>query len=62
MIIDKNNIHDFPLSDIFKWIIKNFIAVMIVTNTFPIIIGIFDVAQNVVNNYVGVIMGDGFIN
>ena len=58
MIIDRNNLHDFPPSDIFKWIMKTFMAVMIVTNTFPILMGIFDVAQNVVASSAGVIIGD----
>lgn len=57
MIIDKNNMNDFPPSDIFKWIMKTFMAVTIVTNTFPIIMGIFDVSQSVVNNSAGVIIG-----
>ena len=58
MIIDRNNMHDFPPSDIFKWIMKTFIAVMIVTNTFTIIMAIFDVSQTVVNNAAGVIISD----
>lgn len=48
MIIDKNNMHDFPPSDIFKWIFKTFIAVLIVTNVFDAVMAIFDVAQYVV--------------
>ncbi len=56
MIIDRNNMHDFPPSDIFRWIMKTFIAVMIVTNTFTIIMAIFDVSQSVVNNAAGVII------
>lgn len=48
MIIDKNNMNDFPPSDIFKWMMKTFIAVLIVTNTTTIIMGIFDVAQSLV--------------
>ena len=58
MIIDKNNMNDFPPSDIFKWIIKTFIAVTIVTNTFPIIMGIFDVSQSVVSSAADVIIGN----
>ncbi len=61
MIIDKNNLQDFPPSDIFKWIMKTFMAVMIVTNTFPILMGIFDVAQEVVNNASGVILSDATV-
>lgn len=58
MIIDRNNLHDFPPSDIFKWIMKTTIAVLLVTNTFPIVMGIFDVSQAVVNNSASVIIGD----
>ena len=58
MIIDKNNMHDFPPSDIFKWIMKTSIAIIIVTNTFPIIMGIFDLSQSVVDASAGIIIGD----
>lgn len=58
MIIDRNNLHDFPPSDIFKWIFKTFIAVTIVTNTFTIIMAIFDVSQAVVNDATGIIISD----
>lgn len=62
MIIDRNNMHDFPPSDIFKWIMKTSIAIVIVTNTFPIIMGIFEVSQSVVNSSAGVIIGDTSIS
>ena len=62
MIIDKNNMHDFPPSDIFKWIMKTFIAVLIVTNVFDIVMAIFDVSQAVVANSAGLIIGDTGIN
>lgn len=58
MIIEKNNMNDFPPSDVFKWIFKTFIAISIVTNTFPIIMAIFDVAQSVVSSAAGVILTD----
>lgn len=58
MVIEKNNMNDFPPSDVFKWIFKTFIAVTIVTNTFPIIMAIFDVAQSVVQSASGVILTD----
>lgn len=58
MIIEKNNMNDFPPSDVFKWIFKTFIAISIVTNTFPIIMAIFDVAQSVVGSAAGVILAD----
>ncbi len=50
MIIDKNNMHDFSSSDIFKWIFKTFIAVMLLSSVFDIVLAIFDVGQHVVLN------------
>ena len=58
MIIDRNNMHDFPPSDIFKWMMKTFIAVTLVTSTFPIMVGIFEVAQSVISDSAGVIIED----
>ncbi|WP_459350128.1 VirB6/TrbL-like conjugal transfer protein, CD1112 family [Veillonella absiana] len=42
----------------FKWIFKTFVAVLILTNTFNIIMGIFDMSQHVVSNAAGVIITD----
>lgn len=55
MVIDKNNLHDVDTWMFFRWIFKTFVAVMIVTNTFSIVMGIFDMAQSVVNRAAGVI-------
>ena len=55
MVIDKNNLHDVDTWMFFRWIFKTFVAVLIVTNTFNIVMGIFDVAQSVVNRAAGVI-------
>ena len=55
MVIDKNNLHDVDTWMFFRWIFKTFVSVMIVTNTFNIVMGIFDVAQSVVNRAAGVI-------
>ena len=58
MISDKNNFHgDVDTFLFFKWVFKTFCAVLIVTNTWNIVMGIFDVAQNVVNASAGVIIG-----
>lgn len=62
MIIDKNNMHDFPPSDIFKWIFKTLIAVMLVTNVFDTVMAIFDVGQKVVTNSSGFIIGNAGID
>ena len=57
LIIEKNNLVDFDTFNIFKWIFKTFIAVFILTNTFNIVMGVFDVAQHVVNSSAGLITG-----
>ncbi len=62
MIVDRNNMHDFDVGMIFKWVMKTAIAVLIVTNTWDIVMGVFDLAQSVVNQASGVIMGDASIS
>ncbi len=57
MIIDRNNLHDIDTWIFFKWIFKTFIAVTILSNTFNIVMAVFDVAQNVVSNAGGLIQG-----
>ena len=57
-IIDRNNMHDFETFMFFKWIFKTFVAVTIVTNTWNIVMAVFDVAQHVVNNAAGVIVSN----
>jgi len=57
MIIEKNNMHDVDTFMFFKWIFKTFIAVYILTNTFDLVMGVFSLAQNVVNNSAGIITG-----
>ena len=62
MIIDKNSFHDFETFMFFKWVFKTFAAVLIVTNTWNIIMGIFDVAQHVVNQAAGVIVTEASLD
>lgn len=62
MLIDRNNMHDFDTFIFFKWVFKTFAAVLIVTNTWNIVMGVFDVAQHVVNQAAGVIIGDTAMN
>jgi len=49
LIIERNNMHDFETFVFFKWIFKTFCAVYILTHTFDIVMGIFALAQNAVN-------------
>ncbi len=59
MIIEKNNLHgDFDTFQLFKWIFKTFVATYIVTHTFDIVIAIFELSQNIVNQSAGVINGN----
>ena len=58
LVTEKNNMHDVDGSMFFRWIFKTFCAVMIVTNTWNIVMGIFDVGQSVVNRSAGVIIGN----
>lgn len=58
MVIDKNSFHDFETFTIFKWIFKTFCAVLLVTNTWNIIMGVFEMAQTVVNRSAGLIAAE----
>lgn len=58
MIVDRNNMNDFDIGQIIKWVCKSFFAVILVTSTWDIVMGIFDLAQAVVNNAAGVIISD----
>ncbi|GHV47154.1 hypothetical protein FACS189499_04180 [Clostridia bacterium] len=57
MIIEKNNMADFDTWVIYKWIFKTFVAVYILTHTFDIVMGVFALAQHVVDGSAGVITG-----
>ena len=62
LITEKNNMHDVDTWMFFKWIFKTAAAVLIVTNTWNIVMGVFDVAQSVVNSAAGVIVADTSID
>ena len=63
MVADKNNMHgDVDTWMFFKWIFKTACAVLIVTNTWTIVMGVFDVGQSVVNSAAGVISADTSID
>lgn len=62
MVIDKNNLHDVDTWMFFKWIFKTFCAVLIVTNTWNIVMGVFDAAQSVVGSAAGVVISETSID
>lgn len=62
LITDKNNMHDVDTWMFFKWIFKTACAVLIVTNTWNIVMGIFEAVQSVVNRAAGIIVADTSLN
>ena len=48
MITEKNNLHDMDTWMFFKWFFKAAVAIYLVTNTFDIVMAVFDIGQNVV--------------
>ena len=57
MVISHNNMGNFETFVFFKWIFKTFVAVYIVTHTFDIVMGVFGLAQHVINGSAGIITG-----
>ena len=62
MIMDRNNFHDFDIGQIYKWVFKTFFAVMIVTNTWNLVMAVFDLAQHVISKSAGIIISDTSVN
>lgn len=57
MLIDRNNLHDIDTWIFFKWMFKTGAAILILSNTFNIVMAVFDVSQSVINNAAGLIQG-----
>lgn len=57
LIIDHNNLANFETWIFFKWIFKTFVAVTLITNTFNIVMAVFDVSQHVISSSAGIIGG-----
>lgn len=55
MVMQKNNMHDTDTFEFFKYIIKMWIAVWLVSHAFEFSMAVFDVAQHMVNKAAGVI-------
>ena len=62
MIIDRNNLHDLDTFMFFKWVFKCWVAVYLVTHTFDITIGVFELAQHMVQQSAGIITGSTAID
>ena len=55
IVMQKNNMHDTDSFEFFKYIIKMWIAVWLVSHAFEFSMAVFDVAQHMVNKAAGVI-------
>lgn len=62
MITEKNNMQDFDTWMIFKWVFRSACAVLLVSNTWNIVMGIFEAAQSVVSRAAGIIGADTSID
>ena len=62
LLLDKNNYHEIESAVIFKWIFKTACAILIVSHTWDIVMGVFDLTQQVVNQAAGVIIGNTAID
>ena len=62
LIADRNNLHDIDTWVFFRWVFKTAAAVLIVSNTWNIVMGVFEAAQSVVNRASGLIVGNTSIN
>ena len=57
MILEKNNMHEFDVANIYKWVFKTACAILILSNTFNIVNAVFDVSQSVIAQAGGLIQG-----
>ena len=62
LITERNNMQDVDTWMFFKWVFKTACAILIVTNTWNIVMGVFDVAQSLVNSASGVISSDASVD
>jgi len=62
MITSSNNMHEIDTFMFFKYFVKMWIAVYIVSHTFDLVMAVFDVGQHVVNGAAGIISGSTAID
>ena len=62
LIAERNNMHDMDSWMLFRWVFKSAAAVLLVANTWNIVMGVFDLTQSVVNQSAGVIISDTSID
>ena len=62
MLVEKNNMHEVDVANIYKWMFKTAIAILILSNTFNIVMAVFDVSQSVIASASGLVQGSTAIS
>ena len=62
LVLEHNNLASFETWIFFKWILKTFAAVLLISNTFEITMAVFDVAQHVINSSAHLVSGSTAIH
>ena len=62
LIAERNNMHDMDSWMLFRWVFKSAAAIILVSNTWNIVMGVFDITQSVVNQSAEVIIGNTSID
>jgi len=62
MVMEKNNMQDFDTSMFFRYLFKAAIGVWLVSNTFQIVMAVFDVASDAVNSAAAYVSGNTSID
>ena len=57
MLLEKNNMHEVDVANLYKWMFKTACAILILSNTFNIVMAVFDVSQSVIAQAGGLIQG-----
>ena len=57
MVTEKNNMHEVDVAPLYKWMFKTACAILILSNTFNIVMAVFDVSQSVIAQAGGLIQG-----
>lgn len=62
MVVERNNLNDGDTFGVFKWVFKSSAACLIVTNTWNIVMAVFDIGQHLVDAAAGVAIGSSGID
>ena len=62
LVTDRNNLNDVDTWMFFKWVFKSAAAILLVTNTWNLVMAVFDMAQSVVAQASGIIGSDASID